>query len=43
MDEFTAGADTDAELARTANQLLGTLDDPKFANSEVGYDCLMYT
>ncbi|XP_072030881.1 peroxisomal targeting signal 1 receptor-like [Amphiura filiformis] len=34
VDEFQAKAETDAELARTANQLLGTLDDPKFANSE---------
>lgn len=35
MDEFQEKAETDADLARTANQLLGTLDDPKFANSEV--------
>ena len=35
VDEFQEKAETDADLARTANQLLGTLDDPKFANSEV--------
>lgn len=26
----------DSELAKTANELLGTVDDPKFSNSEVG-------
>lgn len=27
----------DSELARTANELLGTVDDPKFSNTEVGW------
>lgn len=26
----------DSELAKTANELLGTVDDPKFSDSEVG-------
>lgn len=27
----------DSELAKTANEILGTVDDPKFSNTEVGY------